>query len=94
MKNRGDSHVSTDRLIIGLLEDYEILQCFKQVGLDKNQVKDILKKIKGDKKVDSKNAEGTYEALNKYGYNMIEQAEKGKIDPVPVQNIAVNSKKD
>jgi ATP-dependent Clp protease ATP-binding subunit ClpB len=82
MKNQNDTYLSTDHLIIALLEDYEIATCLKSVGLDKKFVKETLKKLKGDKKVDSEHSEGTYDALNKYGYNMIDLAAKGKLDPV------------
>eukprot|EP01080_Neovahlkampfia_damariscottae_P002386 gene2387-2851_t len=82
MKNQNDRFVSTDHLILALLEDYEIMTVFKAVGLEKNSVKETLKKLKGDKKVDSEHSEGTYDALNKYGYNMLDLASKGKLDPV------------
>jgi len=82
MKNHGDSNLATDHLFIALLDDIEIMNIFKAAGLEKNVIKDTLKKVRGDKKVESANAEATYDSLNKYGYDMVAQAEKGKLDPV------------
>jgi ATP-dependent Clp protease ATP-binding subunit ClpB len=81
-KDMGDSHLSTDHLLVSLYEDYEIEKVFKKTGLEKDKVINVLKQIRGNKKVDSVNAEGTYDSLNKYGIDMLAVAEKGKMDPV------------
>jgi ATP-dependent Clp protease ATP-binding subunit ClpB len=81
-KDMGDSHLSTDHLLVSLYEDYEMEKVFKKTGLEKDKVINVLKQIRGNKKVDSVNAEGTYDSLNKYGIDMLAVAEKGKMDPV------------
>jgi len=40
------------------------------------------KELRGNKKVDTKSAEETYEALSKYGIDLTASAEAGKLDPV------------
>jgi ATP-dependent Clp protease ATP-binding subunit ClpB len=82
MKELEDSHLATDHLLLALYDDFEIEKVFEKVGLIKKEVEKVIKQIRGNKKVDSKNAEGTYDSLNKYGYDMLKQAEKGKLDPV------------
>src|SRR5690606_4841689 len=52
------------------------------LGIDKNEVEKIIKKIRGGKKVTTKNPEVTYEVLEKYGRNLVKEAREGKIDPV------------
>src|SRR5690606_41911545 len=51
------------------------------LGIDKNEVEKIIKKIRGGKKVTTKNPEVTYEVLEKYGRNLVKEAREGKIDP-------------
>lgn len=41
-----------------------------------------MKQVRGSRKVTGKQAEGTYDALNKYAIDLVAQAEAGKLDPV------------
>ena len=50
--------------------------------IDKNRVLAALTEIRGGQRVTSADPEGTYEALAKYGRDLVEEAKKGKIDPV------------
>ncbi|KAN0027784.1 hypothetical protein ACTFIV_009608 [Dictyostelium citrinum] len=81
-KNNGDSHLALDHLILGLLDDREIISVLGDSGATKEQVIQAVKEIRGNKKITSKTAESTYEALSKYGYDMVAQAQEGKLDPV------------
>ncbi|KAM9994525.1 hypothetical protein ACTFIZ_007681 [Dictyostelium cf. discoideum] len=81
-KNNGDSHLAVDHLILGLLDDRDILSVLGDSGATKEQVIQAVKEIRGNKKITSKTAESTYEALSKYGHDLVSQAQEGKLDPV------------
>jgi len=81
-KNNGDSHLALDHLILGLLDDPSILSVLGDSGANKEQVISAVKEMRGNKKITSKTAESTYEALNKYGHDLVTQAQQGKLDPV------------
>ncbi|EGC37851.1 hypothetical protein DICPUDRAFT_46211 [Dictyostelium purpureum] len=81
-KNNGDSHLALDHLILALLDDRDILSVLGDAGATKEQVMQAVKEIRGNKKITSKSAESTYDALSKYGYDLVQQAQEGKLDPV------------
>ncbi|OMJ21786.1 Chaperone protein ClpB1 [Smittium culicis] len=78
----GDALIAVDALIIGLLSIDSIKAIFKQINVNPADVVDIIKKLRGNRKVDSKTAEDQFDALNKYGVDMIKLVENGKLDPV------------
>ena len=80
-----DDFVSTEHLFLGLLRtdpSGKLGQLFKQFELDADKVLATLKSVRGDQKVTSRNPETTFEALEKYGIDLVELARKGKMDPV------------
>eukprot|EP01133_Synstelium_polycarpum_P003996 gene3996-4626_t len=81
-KNSSDSHLALDHLLLGLLEDSGIVSVFGEAGAAKEQVKTAVKEVRGNRKVTSASAESTYEALSKYGHDLVADARTGKIDPV------------
>jgi ATP-dependent Clp protease ATP-binding subunit ClpB len=46
-------------------------------GLSKTQLLDTIKQLRGGRKVEGKSAEGQYDALNKYGHDLVTDAEAG-----------------
>ncbi len=53
-------------------------------GLNKNQLIETIKQVRGGRKVEGKNAEGVYDALNKYGHDLVADAEAGtQSNPFP-----------
>jgi len=78
-----DDYVSTEHLLLALTSSGDraaaLLQRF---GLTRDAVLQALTRIRGSQRVTSQNPEGTYEALEKYGRDLTEQARKGKLDPV------------
>jgi len=84
LKEFGDSYVSTEHLLLGIVEnaDYSLRQIFTKYGIDTNTVKKAIKEIRGTTKVDSEDPESKTEALKKYTINLTEYAEQGKLDPV------------
>ncbi|MGB0416696.1 MAG: ATP-dependent chaperone ClpB [Coraliomargarita sp.] len=79
-----DDFVSTEHLLLGLLASghAKLTDFFKSFGLERSKVMAVLASVRGDQKVTSRNPETTYEALEKYGIDLVEQARKGKMDPV------------
>ncbi|MBB6100046.1 ATP-dependent Clp protease ATP-binding subunit ClpB [Deinobacterium chartae] len=76
-KEFGDAFVALDTLFLGMREQY------RGAGLpDFGALKDAIQQQRGGKRVDSKTAEQSFEALAKYGLDLTEQARSGKLDPV------------
>ena len=83
MKAMGDSYTTEEHLMIGLLESAKSLEpIFKSAGLTLKNYEEAVKKLRNGKKVTSNTAENLYESLKKYTIDLIDQAKKGKIDPV------------
>ncbi|KAK8791130.1 hypothetical protein WA158_005761 [Blastocystis sp. Blastoise] len=78
----GDSHTAQDHILLALLGETQMNSLFESCGLKRSELEKVIKETRGDKKVDSANAEGTYDALNQYGIDLTQQAADGKIDPV------------
>lgn len=81
-KKQGDSHMAIDHLLSALLEDKEVAENLSSGGLTKEKAIQAIKETRGNRKVESKNAEATYDALQKYGHDLVQDAENGKLDPV------------
>ena len=80
-----DEFVSTEHLLLGLLgadSSSKLGQFFEQFTLDHNKVLIAIKSLRSGKTVTSRNPETTFEALEKYGIDLLEQVRKGKMDPV------------
>ncbi|BAT79698.1 hypothetical protein LR48_Vigan04g043800 [Vigna angularis] len=81
-KTRGDTHLAVDQLILGLLEDSQISELLREAGVAASKVKSEVEKLRGKegRKVESATGDTTFQALNTYGRDLVEQA--GKLDPV------------
>jgi len=76
-KELGDSFIALDTLFLALREQY------RGTSLpDFNKLKQATLQQRGGKKVDTKTAEQTFEALEKYGLDLTQRARDGKLDPV------------
>ena len=80
----GGSIVSVEHLFLGLIEkaDSDVKPLLKTWAIDRNTFLKALADIRGNKKVDSENPEDSYEAMEKFGYDLVERAREQKIDPV------------
>lgn len=82
MEKNGDTHVAVDILLLACSKDKNI----KMMLIDANVVTSNLRKaimdLRGGRKADSAHTEDVYDALNKYGIDLVEEASKGKLDPV------------
>ena len=79
-----DEFIGIECILIALtkLENTFIQELLKRQGINTNSVLNVMKKIRGNKKVDNKNAEENLKALQKYSTDLTERARKGKLDPV------------
>ena len=79
-----DEFVGIECILIAMtkLEGSFIQELLRKQGVNTNSVLNAMKKIRGNKKVDSKNAEENMKALEKYSTDLTEMARKGKLDPV------------
>ncbi|HEY0944240.1 MAG TPA: AAA family ATPase, partial [Opitutaceae bacterium] len=80
-----DEFVSTEHIFLGLVEVAKpdsFAKYLKSFGLDRARVLNALKELRGAQRVTTDNPEATYNALQKYGIDLVAQAKKGKMDPV------------
>ena len=79
-----DEYVSVEHLYIALLEEKgpPSAKIFAKYNITKNKFLEALSKVRGNQRVTSQNPEDNYDALNKYGRDLVEMAREGKLDPV------------
>ena len=84
-KSMKDEYVSVEHLFLTLLDEpssSSLGKVNKQFGLTKEKILGVLTDVRGSQRVTSANPEETYEALKKYGRDLVFEAQKGKLDPV------------
>eukprot|EP00049_Salpingoeca_infusionum_P014767 m.279739 g.279739 ORF g.279739 m.279739 type:complete len:885 (+) comp15747_c0_seq2:518-3172(+) len=81
-KKNNESHLAIDHLLMALVEEKDVMRVLADCGLNKQMYQDAIKSIKGTSKANTKSAEGAYDALEKYGVDLVEKAADGKLDPV------------
>lgn len=74
--------MAVDHLMIGLLGDPVVVASFRGAGLSDRKLRTAIKETRGNRTITSSHAEDTYEALSKYGVDLVERAEAGQLDPV------------
>ncbi len=80
----GDQYISTEHLLIGIVESVTgtLKNKFQELGLNKDRILQILKEVRGGQTVQTQSPEDTFQALKQYGKDLTELARQGKIDPV------------
>ncbi|MEA2586353.1 MAG: ATP-dependent Clp protease ATP-binding subunit ClpB, partial [Thermomicrobiales bacterium] len=80
----GDEYISAEHLLLGVLSvsTSPATRLLQRHGLTTDKAKAALKEIRGSQRVTDPNPEGKYQALERYGRDLTELAEKGKLDPV------------
>ncbi|KAH9849740.1 P-loop containing nucleoside triphosphate hydrolase protein [Lenzites betulinus] len=81
-KTMHDSYIAQDHILAALIKDSSIQPVLKEAGLTEDVLKTAIDQIRGNRRVDSKNAEQGFDALNKYATDLTALAEEGKLDPV------------
>ena len=78
-----DEYISTEHLFLGILgAGGPVSSVLKEQGITKDATYKVLADIRGPHRVTDENPEEKYQALKKYGRDLIELAQKGKLDPV------------
>ncbi|MCA1945581.1 MAG: ATP-dependent chaperone ClpB [Desulfovibrio sp.] len=84
-KRMQDEFVSVEHLFLAILEEGPATgagRVHKQFALTPDKILAVLTQVRGNQRVTSDNPEASYEALTKYGRDLVEDARKGKLDPV------------
>ena len=79
-----DEYVSVEHLFLGLLEAARggVKELFKTYQITRERVLKALQEVRGNQRVTTDNPEGTYDALEKYGTDLVKRAREQKMDPV------------
>ena len=80
-----DEYISVEHLLLALIGEGDQTQAgriLKQYGIARDEFLSVLMQVRGNQRVTSAHPEGAYEALEKYGIDLVAEARKGKLDPV------------
>ena len=84
-KKFGDSYISVEHLLLAIIDvdkNGPSKQILNKYNITKDSFMKVLSEVRGNQRVDTQDPEGTYDALAKYGTNLVELAKKHKLDPV------------
>ena len=84
MKQMRDEYISVEHLFLGLLEkaDSTVRPLFASLDITKPKFLEALQAVRGSARETSEDPESTYDALKKYGQDLVELARQNKLDPV------------
>ena len=79
-----DEYISVEHLLLGLMErpNSNLKELFRTYNVTKEKVMQALASVRGNQRVTSDNPEETYDALKKYGTDLVDRARQNKLDPV------------
>lgn len=79
-----DTYISIEHILLAItaFNGSKIKELFDRFNVTRNKILNEMKKIRGQNKVDSKDSEEKFKALEKYSQNLTELAKRGKLDPV------------
>ena len=79
----GDQYISTECFLLSIFKNHQSSQKkLKELGFSEKTFNEALLEVRGSQKVTDDDPESKYEVLQKYGRNLNELAEQGKLDPV------------
>ncbi|HEY5354246.1 MAG TPA: ATP-dependent chaperone ClpB [Streptosporangiaceae bacterium] len=82
-REMGDEYVSTEHLLVGLAADGgQAADVLRKAGAGPDELLGAFEKVRGHARVTTENPEETYQALEKYGIDLTQQARDGALDPV------------
>jgi len=84
-KRLKDEYVSVEHLLLAMLDEGQnsaACNILKEFGVSRESFLQVLTEVRGRQRVRGPNPEATYEALTRYGRDLVKEAEKGKLDPV------------
>ncbi len=84
MQKMGDAYLSVEHILWAILDDKnsESAKALVDAGLNMEKFEQALEAVRGNQRVTSDTPEAQYEALEKYGTDLVEMARQGKLDPV------------
>ena len=84
MKQMHDEYISVEHLFLGLIEkaDASVSSILHSFSIDRSSFLNVLQSVRGAARVTNEEPEATYDALKKYGQDLVELARKNKLDPV------------
>lgn len=80
-----DAYISVEHVMLAIMDmetNTAVGRILKQHNIDKNNFLKVLSQVRGSQRVETQDPEGTYEALARYGTNLVDLAKKHKLDPV------------
>lgn len=79
-----DEYISVEHLLLGVYDsaDGKLKQLFQTYQITKEKLMQALSSVRGNQRVTTDNPEDTYDALKKYGTDLVERARAQKLDPV------------
>ncbi|MBZ8172303.1 ATP-dependent chaperone ClpB [Staphylococcus cohnii] len=80
MKKYEDEYISMEHIVLAAMDIDDTTKQF--VANKKEVIEEIIKKVRGGNRVTSQNPEANYEALEKYGRDLVEEVRQGNMDPV------------
>ncbi|KZO93467.1 P-loop containing nucleoside triphosphate hydrolase protein [Calocera viscosa TUFC12733] len=81
-KTMNDVYIAQDHLLLALIQDDGIKAVLQEAGMTEAVVKTAIRDLRGGKRVETKDSEQGFDALNKYATDLTKLAEDGKLDPV------------
>ncbi len=78
-----DDYTSVEHVLLAMAQSSgEVGRLFRDAGLTKDKLLQALRQVRGNQRVTTKDPEGTYKSLERYGRDLTLEAERGKLDPV------------
>ncbi len=77
-----DEYLSTEHLLVALARGPENLDVAPRIDVDRDDLLDAIRTVRGAHRVTSQTPENSYQALEQYGHDLTEAARAGKLDPV------------
>ena len=86
-----DDYVSVEHLYLAIIDskNSEVNGILTKYGINKDDFMRALTMVRGNQRVTNQNPEDTYDALNKYGIDLVDAARKGKLDPVIGRDVEI-----
>ncbi len=84
-KQLRDDYISVEHVLLAMIEEGGATatgKLFKQFNVGRQRLLQALTAVRGNQRVTTPDPENTYEALEKYGLDLVKEVEKGKLDPV------------
>ncbi|MCI7206115.1 MAG: type VI secretion system ATPase TssH, partial [Clostridium sp.] len=83
-KDFKDSYISVEHVMLAIMDMNvsNVKRILNMYNINKNEFLQVLSSVRGSQRVESQDPEGTYDALAKFGTNLVDLAKQHKLDPV------------